>query len=199
MATHAVAESNEGFIFSASPLNILTDALDIVNQKIEENVIYLGQPSHIAGTPFDIKNLCELAFEGGKRIGDVNVVIYRQGVYDHENKTRIIERFYTPQELATIIERMVREHSASQAGILETTSGTQFDVTQLKQNTLKIDLEGFFRVNNLRLWSTVWEDRQGPLLAEKLRSNTLLSLQELEGRISIIDPDDPAPPLLYRY
>ncbi|QVL57377.1 MAG: hypothetical protein KFB93_08355 [Simkaniaceae bacterium] len=193
MATSAISESKESSDDSSHPLSILSDALDIVNRRIEGNVIYLGQPGQSLGTPFDIKNLCELALKDGKRIGDVNIVIYREGAYDHAKKERIIKRFCTPQELAEVIERMVEEHLSLKPGILETASGTQFDVSQLKQHTLKIDPEGYFRLNNLRLWSIVWEDRQGPLLAEKLRSDTALALQELEERISIIDKEDPAP------
>ena len=66
-------------------------------------------------------------------------------------------------------------------------------LSQLKENTLTIDREGYFQVNGLRLWTIVWKDHEGPLLAEKLRSDKPLSLDELKGRISIIDPDDPAP------
>lgn len=193
MATSAVIESSEALNFSSDPSRILTDALSIVNKRIEGKVVFLGQPGQTPGAPFDPRNLCELAFENRQRIGDVNIVVYKQGVYNHEKKERIVERFYTPEELATVIERMVEDHKAPKAGVLETASGTQFDVTHLKDNTLTVDPEGYFRVNGLRLWTIVWEDRQGPLLAEKLRSNTLLSLKELDGRISIIESNDPAP------
>ncbi|MCB1072833.1 MAG: hypothetical protein KDK96_06995 [Chlamydiia bacterium] len=195
MAVSPFAESTESLTYSSDPSRILTDALFIVNQRIAGKIVFLGQPGHTAGTPFDIRDLCELAFESGQRIGDVNIVVYKEGIYDHVKRERIIDRFYTAQELATLIERMVEDHRALKAGILETASGTQFDVTHLKENTLKVDQEGYFRVNGLRLWSIVWKDEgiEGPLLAEKLRSNTLLSLRELEGRISIIDPKDPAP------
>ena len=86
MATSAVIESSEALNLSSDPSKILTDALSIVNKRIEGKVVFLGQPGQIPGAPFDPRNLCELAFENGQRIGDVNIVVYKQGVYNHEKK-----------------------------------------------------------------------------------------------------------------
>lgn len=175
------------------PQQILLDALFIVKNKHGHNVQYLGQHKRAEGAPFDITNLCELALTSGKRIGDVNVVKWKEGVYNHEKKERIIERFYTSQELAEIINRMVEEHLTPQEeGILVTASGTRFSIKNLT-HSLEIDEMGFFRVDGLRLWTMVWKGQEEPLLAAKLRSNTLLELKEFEGRIEIKDEDDPAP------
>ncbi len=193
MAVQSISESCEPFSPTSDGSKVLIDALEIVNKKFEEKVVFIDQPNQPKGAPFDPKNICKLALEGGRPLGGVNVVIWREGLYDYEKKERIIERFCTPQELAETIEQMVRDHASSQKGVLETASGTRFDVTHLKKNTLIIDEEGYFRLNGLRLWTIVWENDHKPLLAEKLMSDKVLTLKEFEGRITILEEGDPAP------
>lgn len=176
-----------------NPKEILLQALEIVNKKIESTVVFLGQPNQSEETPFNIRDVCELAFESGKRIGDVNVVKWKEGVYDHTQKQRIIHSFYSPEELAEIIEQMANDHlTPPEVGILITPSGTRFNVKNLT-HTLEIDGQGFLRIDGHRLWTIVWEGNEQPLKADAIRSNKLLELKESPDRIMIIEESDPAP------
>ena len=72
MSVCTVSAENAGNLASSNrPLEILMGALDIVNKTVEKKVVFLGQSGGQKGSPFDPRDLCELAFENGKRIGDV--------------------------------------------------------------------------------------------------------------------------------
>jgi hypothetical protein len=189
------AVSNDPTVFPLvnNPQRILFDALVIVKNKYGHEVQFLQQPNHHKNAPFDIKNLCELALSSGKRIGDVNIVKWKQGVYNHEKREREIERYYTADELAEIIKNMVQGHLFPNAGVLVTSSGSRFNIKHLT-HSLEINSQGYFQLDGFRLWTMVWKGYEKPLLAASLRGHTLIELKEQEGRIEFQDKDDPAPP-----
>jgi hypothetical protein len=186
---------------SLSPIDagqVIIEALTIVNHKLTDyQVVFIGQPigeleqnGHqlmiAPNEPLDLA--LEYPDHTRKCFDFINVVAWVG--YD-PNVGRLTNGLKTPEALAKEILAKLNQHLDAKQNpkILISSAGSKYSVENLAQNTLSIDSEGYLRVNDFRLWA----QKGGPLKASSFRSDAIIGMEELEGRINFTDKNDPAP------
>ena len=186
---------------SLSPIEagqVITYALTIVNQQLKEfQVVFIGQPCgelEQSGRQLMIapKEPLDLAIEYPDHTREcfdyINVVPW---VGYNPNEGRLTNGFKTSEVLAKEITAKLEQHLAAKMNpkILISSSGSKYNVENLTHNIVSIDAQGYLRVNDIRLWA----QKGGPLKASSFRSDEIIGMEELEGRINFTDKKDPAP------